>query len=182
MLEHPGCCLLCMATTERNMGKAMRWKMKLKSNKDVYFTWLEGNWKAITRATRCRNCSTLTGRNHWKPRQGRTVELWSYGTMVQLTHTHKHTHRLCSGPLGPKEMSVCGLIQPPVQALMMASTCCFNVTAGSPSILHWLWLPSAAGSSPLHTPPSISASFISPHFHLQFLLFNTSSYLHTPTA
>lgn len=30
--------------------------------------------------------------------------------------------------------------------LMMASTCCFNVTAGSPSIPHWLWLPSAAGS------------------------------------
>ncbi len=88
--------------------------------------------------------------------------------------THTRTRTLSSGPLGLKEMSVCGLIQPPVPVLMMASTCCFNVTAGSPSIPHWLWLPSAAGSSPLHTPPSIyspiSASFISLHFHLPFLL------------
>lgn len=85
--------------------------------------------------------------------------------------TNTFTHTLCSGPLGPKEMSVCGLIQPPVPVLMMASTCCFNVTAGSPSIPHWLWLSSAAGSSPMHTPPSaFSDSFISPHFHLQLLL------------
>lgn len=75
--------------------------------------------------------------------------------------THMHTHSP-SGPLGPKEMSVCGLIQPPPQppmpVLMMASTCCFNVTAGSPSIPHWLWLPSAAGSSPLYPPPSVSSA------------------------
>lgn len=95
--------------------------------------------------------------------------------MLQLfLRRSTHIHTLFSGPLGPKEMSVCGLIQPPVPVLMMASTCCFNVTAGAPSIPHWLWLPSAAGSSPLHTPPSISsaisASFISPHFHLLFLL------------
>lgn len=95
--------------------------------------------------------------------------------MLQLfLRRSTHIHTPFSGPLGPKEMSVCGLIQPPVPVLMMASTCCFNVTAGAPSIPHWLWLPSAAGSSPLHTPPSISsaisASFISPHFHLLFLL------------
>lgn len=90
--------------------------------------------------------------------------------------THIHAHSLCSGPLGPKEMSARRLIQPPVPVLMMASTCCFNVTAGSPSIPHWLWLPSPAGSSPLHTPPSssaISASFISLHLGLLPLISTT---------
>lgn len=91
-----------------------------------------------------------------------------------------HTHKLCSGLLGPEEMSVCRLIHPPVLVLMMASTCCFNVTAGLPSILHWLWLPSAAGSSPLHNPPSIS--FIHPTSLPSsiFLLPLTSSISATP--
>lgn len=63
------------------------------------------------------------------------------------------THALSGGLLGLEEMSVCALIQAAVPLLMMASTCCFNVTAGSPSIPHWLWLPSAAGSSPFRPPP-----------------------------
>lgn len=92
--------------------------------------------------------------------------------------TNTFTRALCSGLLGPKEMSACGLIQPPVPVLMMASTCCFNVTAGSPSIPHWLRLPSAAGSSPMHTPPSASSdSFIFLHFHLLLLLTFISTIL-----
>lgn len=67
-------------------------------------------------------------------------------------------------------MSVCGLIQSPVPVLMMASTCCFNVTAGSPSIPHWLWLPSTAGSTLCTTlQHSSSAASISLHFHLRLL-------------
>lgn len=46
------------------------------------------------------------------------------------------THALSGGPLGLEEMSMCALIQAAVPLLMMASTCCFNVTAGSPSIPH----------------------------------------------
>lgn len=69
---------------------------------------------------------------------------------------------------------VCALIQCAVPILMMASTCCFNVTAGSPSIPHWLWLPSAGGSAPLYLPPSISSAIsaihICFHFHLMFLI------------
>lgn len=84
-----------------------------------------------------------------------SLKLW-YHASALFRERHTHAHELSGGPLGPKEMSVCGLIQPPVPGLMMASTCCFNVTAGSPSIPHWLWLPSAAGSSPLHPSPSLS--------------------------
>ena len=107
------------------------------------------------------------------------------------TRTHAHTHTLCSGLLGPREMSVCGLIQPPVPVLMMASTCCFNVTAGSPSIPHWLWLPSAAGSSPRtllppsplpsQLPPSTLTSIYSDHSSQQCpfpVYFSTVSYFH----
>lgn len=86
----------------------------------------------------------------------------------------EHIHALSGGPLGQEEMSVCALIQSAMPLLMMASTCCFNVTAGSPSIPHWLWLPSAAGSSPPHPPPSISAAIsaspASLRYHLVFLL------------
>lgn len=48
----------------------------------------------------------------------------------------QRTHALSGGPLGLEEMSVCALIQSAMPLLMMASTCCFNVTAGSPSIPH----------------------------------------------
>lgn len=101
-------------------------------------------------------------------RWGYALKLWDYAS-APFGERHTQAHALSGGPLGPNEMSVCGLIQPPVPVLMMASTCCFNVTAGSPSIPHWLWLPSAAGSSPLYPPPSISSA-ISLHFHLIFLI------------
>lgn len=88
-----------------------------------------------------------------KGRWGWALKLRDHASaLLEETHTHY------SGPLGPEEMSVCGFTQPPVPVLMMASTCCFNVTAGSPSIPHWLWLPSAAGSSPLLS--SLHLSFL----------------------
>lgn len=166
----------------------MRWKIKLNLNKLLYCNWLKGNWKAIMRElpdvgtaqpSPGEVAETWGGRGApWgKDERGGGDELWSYGTMLQhflWRNTYTHTHTLSSGPLGPKEMSVCGLIQPPVPVLMMASTCCFNVTAGSPYIPHWLWLPSAAGSSPL-LPSShhllCHLSFLHPlHFNLLFLL------------
>lgn len=151
-------------------------------NKRLYSNWLKGNWKTITRKLpdiQTALPSPGEAVKTWgrrgvpcgKDERGGGDEPWSYGAILQhFRWRNTHIHTLSSGPLGPEEMSVCGLIQPPVPVLMMASTCCFNVTAGSPSIPHWLWLPSAAGSSPLHTPPSISsaipASFICLHFHL----------------
>lgn len=82
---------------------------------------------------------------------------------------HTRAPAISGGPLGLKEMSVCSPIHSPVPVVMTASTCCFNVTAGSASILHWLWLPSAAGSSPLYPPPAISSA-ISASPHLPFLV------------
>lgn len=55
---------------------------------------------------------------------------------TRLGSSEEHIHALSGGPLGLEEMSMCALIQSAMPLLMMASTCCFNVTAGSPSIPH----------------------------------------------
>lgn len=78
----------------------------------------------------------------------------STGLQRFLKRGTKPTDKLWNGLLTP---------QPSVPVLMMASTCCFNVTAGSPSIPHWLRLPSAAGSSPQYTPP-LTLKYL--HVHL----------------
>lgn len=94
---------------------------------------------------------------------------WAPKFVVLCFSSFQEAAHICarSGPLCPKEMSACALIQSPMPLLMIASTCCFNVTAGSPSIPHWLWLPSAAGSSPFHQLHSISSAIsASPNYHM----------------
>lgn len=160
---HPFCCLLCAAT--RSMQHRKSYEVKNQAYKLLNFHLLEPPelWgEKRFHEGKMKGC-----------RCGWALKLWDYAFALFVDkHTHTQTHS--TGPLGPKEISVCGFFQPPVPVLMMASTCCFNVTAGSPSIPHWLWLPSAAGSSPLHPPPSISsaisASSVSFHFHLLILL------------